>query len=84
VRFDELDFHAAVAANRVISLDDIIKDDQYTFRAARLCSTDGSGSASWASPRMRALSRWQSPTSGRVVPCWTHTSQISASSLAIG
>jgi len=33
VRFDQIDFYAAVAANRVLQLDEIIKDSDYKFTA---------------------------------------------------
>jgi len=33
VRFDQIDFYAAVAANRVLQLDDFIKDSDYKFTA---------------------------------------------------
>lgn len=33
VRFDQIDFHAAVAANRILPFDDAIKDSDYTFTA---------------------------------------------------
>jgi len=33
VRFDQIDFYAAVAANRVLQLDEIIKDADYKFTA---------------------------------------------------
>jgi multiple sugar transport system substrate-binding protein len=33
VRFDQIDFYAAVAANRVLPLDEIIKDSDYKFTA---------------------------------------------------
>ena len=33
VRFDQIDFYAAVAANRILPLDDVIKDSDYKFTA---------------------------------------------------
>jgi multiple sugar transport system substrate-binding protein len=33
VRFDQIDFHAAVAANRILQLDEIISDKDYKFTA---------------------------------------------------
>src|SRR3954466_2799868 len=33
VRFDQIDYYAAVAANRILPLDDVIKDSDYKFTA---------------------------------------------------
>ena len=33
VRFDQIDFYAAVAANRILQLDEFIKDSDYKFTA---------------------------------------------------
>jgi multiple sugar transport system substrate-binding protein len=33
VRFDQIDYYAAVAANRILPLDDVVKDGDYSFTA---------------------------------------------------
>ena len=42
VRFDQIDYYAAVAANRILQLDDVIKDKDYKFTAPdRFLKVDG-------------------------------------------